>query len=269
VDRKLNLKTFFDLLLHQWPILVGLALLGGIIGFLLSYTLPPIYESKAIMAVGLDFDRDPPVEEKEQDRAESKVSALIQSDAVLEETLELLHQDSSIEFQLPALEELSSLVQVRKYFSHWHLAISHEDPVLVTEIVNVWAVVAEDALWEAYSHAQSALRLQEQLDGLQSRLEDLIVQANSKPEITEQIVELEESILQLEQDIRNEVQLSQGVVTSLTFNLTNAAQLPDQPKTRARGDLILAGSFLGLLAGIVFFYFRVIWKVDSVQDMNR
>ncbi len=249
---EIRLRNIFDEVIRFWPVMVVAGLMGAFLGYVLSQSMPPLYEAKAILSFGLNYDREPPLRQREQDLAEGKVAGFVASDEILQAALdELAGSDrQSSEKTLPTLEELKSQVQLVRKISHWELFVVNQNPGLAAELANAWSSSAERGLWDAYTHALRAETLQTQLDQIQIELVELEVNPYPSLDDEQSIKKLLVKTERLQSQLQNELDLSHGVVSFVSFEITNLASVPVDPSTRGVGSLVFAGNMLGFLAGI-------------------
>lgn len=236
-------------IIRRWPILVGFGLLGALLAYGLSFRFPPTYEAKAILSFGLNYDRNPPLEQRERDLAEGKVVGLLTSDDVLSTTI----RDVSNDVDAPSPEQLQDLrgrIRLIRKLSRWELIVEDESPDNATILANAWAEASENAFWQLIPHALRAEDLQTQLDPLEFRLAELATADNAADQ-TEEILAIEERITLLEAKILEEIELGKGLASFTSLNVSNLANTPSNPITRDVRLLVVAGSIIGILIGLV------------------
>jgi len=238
--------------LQRWPILIFFGLLGAVLGYVFSLRNPPLFEAAAVFSVGLNLDQDPPGSQIKIDRVTGKVAGVIYSDEVLEDVLSdrsLQTMGLGDEF---TLKDLRARTRLERKDSRWELVAIHEDPERAAELANIWAETSEKAAWQAYGHALDAVSIQTQLNQINLELADLIAIADPDGETIQRIEHLEVISVELELIYKEELKLSRGVSTFMTFELSNHAMIPEEPAVRDVGNLVLSGTLLGILAGMVF-----------------
>lgn len=252
MEREVYLKQVLIQVIQRWPVIAFFGILGAVFGYMFSLRNPPRYEAVAVVSYGLNFDRDPPIGQREQDLAEGKVLGYLSSDEVLQAAIAYLSPSSSTGKQLPSFEELRSIIRLERKRSHWEMIVTHEDPILAFILANAWASTAEQAFWNAYTHALRAVDLQTQLDQIEMQLASLKNDPAPDSNNMSEIERLEHLVPQQELIIRDELKLSQGVVTFVSFNVDNNAIIPTEPVIRQVGTLVLSGAVIGIIAGLLY-----------------
>lgn len=237
--------------IHSWLIVFVFGILGALLGYGFSLRNPPLYEAMAVMSFGLNFDREPPFRQREQDLAEGKIVGYLSSDEVLQTALDNFVPPLSTNNHITSISEFKSQIRLVRRISQWELTVTNQDPYLAAELANAWAVSAERNFWEAYAHALRAVDLQTQLDQIQSELANLKAESSQDPNIKESIKQLEDVSADLESELQTDLTLSHGVVSFISFEFTNRASVPAEPVTHGVGSIILSGNLLGILAGLI------------------
>jgi len=148
----------FNNLLKSWWKILAIAVLGGLIGLLVSFVIPPKYEAEAIFHASIDFTQinyknmvgeygDPLVwTQYEEDLALQAVKRVI-----LKRTKWAFEYAQSLDPDITG-EEFQDSTQIQRYLAKWYLRFRHEDPQVAQSIVNFWA---EEAIEELHT-AQEA-----------------------------------------------------------------------------------------------------------------
>ena len=251
---EIRLKSVFDEFIRLWPIVVLFALVGAFTGYLLSKSLPPLYEAKAVLSFGLNYDRDPPLRQREQDLAEGKIAGFVTSDEILRTALDELENLHPSEDQLPSLGTFRSQIQLVRKISRWELSVIDPDPTLAAMLANAWLSSTERGLWEAYTHALRADGLQVQLDQVQAELATLQSNPSSSQENSQSIEDLLVKAEELQTSLQTELDLSHGVVTFVSFEAINQADVPVGAARHDVGSRVFSGGMLGMLIGFLLAY---------------
>jgi hypothetical protein len=251
VEKELEIKNQISLVIRYWYIIVIFGIFGAIVGYALSRLNPPIYQTASIFAIGLNFDMANPLSQYEEDFALGKMAKVVTSDDVIEKALSIFQQQEKPEIEKFNMEELRYSIKLEQKGSRWELVVVGEDPTTITALANSWAEAAEDGLWEAYSHALQAKELNQQLAIIVMKLGILRLR---NADINQRIIrmqELKEATSELEPQLLNELKLSRGLTTFLSFEWTEEARVPTIPVTNSQGDQILAGNLLGIIVGVI------------------
>lgn len=237
--------------ISRWPVLVLCGVVGGLVAFVFVANEPPLYDATAVLSVSLiPPDRNPPLDLSDLDRSAGKVAAHLQSADVFEQTLRSAEIPWDSE-PVVSVEDFARHSRLDRKREVWELVVTDPDPEKATVLVNAWAEIAENAFWEAFSHALAAETMQAEIDQLNSELLDLRM---SDIDQADMIASLEAQRADLEADIIEQLRLAQGVVTFMTVHLVDSASIPDQPVARDTYLLIVSGTLMGVVAGLVILF---------------
>jgi len=163
-----------DYLLKKWWIILGLAIIAGLVGLSVSYMLPPKYQAEAIFHSSIDFteinfenladtNKKPYIfTQHDEDLALQVVQRMML--ATMDKTYDFaLTLDSSLD-----RETFDRNYQIQRYHAQWYLRYRHEDPETAQSIVNFWA----DKTLKAFYLAQESGRVESFV------LADLVSDAN-------------------------------------------------------------------------------------------
>ncbi|MEA3327463.1 MAG: Wzz/FepE/Etk N-terminal domain-containing protein [Chloroflexota bacterium] len=198
-------NVFNNFVRNWWKILVG-AIIGGLMGFIISFFLPPTYEAEAIFSASIDFTEinfenlvdnygNPVVwTQYEEDLALQVVERML-----LKQFNDVLRFARTLD---PSLEvsEFRNSKQIERYLSMWYLRYRHSDPEIAQLIVNFWVDKGSKALLAAKESGTA------------------------------------ESFVIVE--------------------LVSEAERPQTPLYQHRGTLILAGTLIGFLGGVIWIDFQ-------------
>jgi len=198
-------KTFNNFVRNWWKTVISVVI-GGLLGFAISYILPPTYEAEAIFSASIDFTQIN-FDNLVGNYGEPVVWTQYEEDLALQvvERMLLKQFNPALRFARtldPTLEvsEFRNSKQIERYLSMWYLRYRHTDPEIAQAIVNFWAEKGYEALVSAKEagHAESFV----------------------------------------------------------IVDLVSKAEKPQTPLYQHRGTLILAGTLIGFLAGVVWVDFR-------------
>lgn len=142
----------FNNLIKSWWKILSITVLGGLIGLLISFVLPPKYQAEAIFHASIDFTQinyenmvgeygDPLVwTQFEEDLALQAVERVI-----LKRTKWAFEYAQSLDPDITG-EEFQDSTQIQRYLAKWYLRFRHEDPQVAQLIVNFWAEEAVEEL---------------------------------------------------------------------------------------------------------------------------
>ena len=227
-----------------WPWISGMAILGGLVGLLVSCWLPAMYRADAVLHV--DLMGDPYTELSWPE----KRSLLLPARALLldDEAILPVWQTFQYAYEASSLADFRDNLRAEDIESRWHLGVIHEDPAVAAEIANAWAEAGLQVLGQARDNSLAVARIEQALReaGCQPATDALGRWAAGKWECPEAAAERFEAELSRLPDLR---QKSHGVPVNLTFAWKRRAAAPSVPLYRGRGIQVVAGVGLGLILG--------------------
>ena len=120
-----------------WWVIVLSVFLGGITGFSMHLSNPPLYQATASMYVGIDFDKvdGEPLTQYDEDLGLSIVQQVFFTPEVREA------MTNSREYQSSGLDiyEWSQAIRVEREHAFWQIRASLPNPKLAQVLVNKWA----------------------------------------------------------------------------------------------------------------------------------
>lgn len=235
----------------RWYVVAASGILGGTLGLIYSLSQPPLYDSYAVLSVALNFDQTQPLGQYDEDLALGKVASVVSANALWELSLTEAGILNHAAGGSPEYTDLTVRRWLARKGTRWELTVSSYDPAFSAQAANAWAVAAQARLTEARLHAFAAKNLQVQLDQVLPVIAELQSGSGNDAQGQEEIERLEELADRLQASFQEELGAAQGVVSFASFDLTEEAIPPSSPEVRGRGQLVLVGSTLGMLLGIV------------------
>lgn len=256
----LSPQRLFERALRNWWIIAGLMILGGIAGWMFGHFRAPLYEATAAYEVSLD-----------QQQIAARLSippSQLPFDAVAQDAYLLPAVNTFVDpevrnglvaaataqgIQLKYQDINQTYFSIDRREGLWLIRVRNPDPVVAARLANLWVATANTALLQEQVHSDRAQALQIQRTAVQKCFSELdFAQANpcagtsfSTP------AALTAYLNQLDQQINSEVLADGNIDPALSFVVAQPAEPPVQPVLYVTGELILAGSLIGLLAGIV------------------
>lgn len=235
---------------EKYPIknVVFFMLIGALIGLILSFFIPPVYEAVSIITTNMDITPTGSVNELMYDSQINYISHLAYHLPVLEElfileakqghylnNVEFVHEDTSVERELMNTE----------------IKYRHNDPIIAARVATTWGQLLYDALLKAYPHGVLVSEARSQLDRINSCVN------NEDPALTTYCASLtEEDIAGITEEAKRtilaETELSLGLTGEINISSYQPAFVPEKPLRYTRGSLILSGNVIGFLLAIVF-----------------
>ncbi|KUK47033.1 MAG: hypothetical protein XD73_0102 [Anaerolinea thermophila] len=238
------LKDYFKAVIRGWKRIVIFMIIGGLCGMLISTFRSPLFETRAAIAVTIDYTRTGALSDIQEDQAMRGLGSVIDSDAVKELVVLRAHQ-AGYEIDRNSIAEMFTLE--REDF-RWFLRVRDSDPQRAADLANLWAQIAVETLDDGMEHAIIAAHLQQYLDSL-----EFCMQRQVDDGITENACEQYDFSYILEEvqstagEIRAQQQMSYGLMPALEFFLAENAPLNTAAVQGTRGVFVIAGAFLGLI----------------------
>jgi len=149
-------KAFENLMAGWWKI-VTVAILGGLVGLVISFIQPPTYQAEAVFHASIDFT-DINFENLVGENGAPARFTQFDEDLALQvvERMLLSEMDAAYQYALTLdpdldVETFERDKQIMRYHAQWVLRYRHEDPQIAQAIVNFWA----EAGWQALQTAQA------------------------------------------------------------------------------------------------------------------
>jgi uncharacterized protein involved in exopolysaccharide biosynthesis len=241
---ELSLIDSFYRLYRRWWWIALLAILGGSLGWAFQRIQPPVYETKAVFSVQIDFTQTGPLNEFEQDYAIGIPKLLMLSPAVTDQVYAQAHQAGISADELEYGRRV--FIERRQYIQE--LRVWNEDPEKAALIANLWLQVGLETVRQAQEHAWRAQALWSYLRGLEGCGEEATrseLCAQTSPE------EIRGEIEQVLGEIEQETQASRGILPALMVDLVQPAEVPGEPRAYRTNILVLSGTLVGLLLGVL------------------
>jgi hypothetical protein len=242
----------FKQVTSSWWLVAILMIIGGLWGLFSHSFTPPIFEGQARFSVTIDYTRTGYLSDIQEDQAMRGIGSLIGSDIILQRTVNAAHT-ASVEISLDEFKQKSTL---ERGDFNWFIRFRDKDAQKAADMVNLWADQANEELLEATQHAFRAEELFNYLDSIESCLQRTTLGSDAKapcsfpnlPIILEEIQKTGEIAYQ-------EKEASKGLMPALSIKLVEKSQVPLSPVVFSRNAFILAGSFIGLVLGILITFF--------------
>jgi len=242
------LLDFIKQLFNGWKRVAVLMILGGLCGVGASKLLTPIYETRAAIAVTIDYTLTGALSDIQEDQAMRGIGSLIDSDLVREK-VRLKAEQNGIQI------DQNSMVQnftVEREDFRWFLRVRDADPLQAAAFANWWAEEAMLTLDSAMEHAVIADHYQHYLDTLDYCLQRLAPEEMSENACANLDFDyLSKEIEKTAVAIRDEQVLSYGLMPALQFFLAEEAPVNSGAVLGTRSILILSGAILGFLIAVI------------------
>jgi uncharacterized protein involved in exopolysaccharide biosynthesis len=234
--------------LARWWIVVLITVLGGIVGWAFHFFHPSIYEATAIITANMDFQKRE-LTQYEEDYAFGVADAIITSTGVKNQ---IIAEAQTGGFPIE-INQLQQQMFLERKQSVWELHIRNRDLKVATELANLWAEKAIEALDVALGHALRADQIQDQINSI----------ASSQPASGSSglSTEIQATLQNLSSELLQEQQLSLGLISIMKFALTGSAVVPGKPVLYYLANLVLAGACIGFIVSL--------WVVNNYKVQRR
>jgi len=241
--------------IRYWWIVTGFMIAGGLGGFYADAVQPDIFESAAVISVGIDYSRAGLLTDVEEDQIVEIVGDVIYSTDVLNRVFVKASgtsPDARLRLQENAFAE-------RKNF-RWILRVRAEERDEAARLVNIWAEEAINELEEAYSHALIADGYLGYLDSLVSCLEQSVALDSGQVFCnTANLAFVQDEIRKVSRVLADEKVASKGIFPGVLFSVASVGEPPIETINANKNVYVLGGSVIGFLASL-FVVFSVCRK---------
>jgi hypothetical protein len=253
-NQEFSLFNSVERVLTRWWIMVALMVVGGLVGLGFHLLFPPVYEAKAVITINMNFQKRE-LTQIEADTAFNAASAIITSPSVMN----LVIADAQVKgFSITPSRILRDFYLESRQ-SIWELRVRDQDPNAAAALANIWAQNATDALNSALTHALQAEQLQIQIAGLENCLAGTTPQAASiQMDCKGYSLDVIQSLLQDQTaSLVKEKNQSFGILSIMTFGLTDLAGVPETPVLYGQAVLVFSGAFIGLVVSL--------WVINNIK----
>ncbi|MGV8025197.1 MAG: Wzz/FepE/Etk N-terminal domain-containing protein [Anaerolineaceae bacterium] len=238
------LMDFLKKFVAGWKRVAICMVIGGLCGMGASKLLTPIYETRAVVAVTIDYSRTGALSDIQEDQAMRGLGSVIDSTQVREQVL-LDAQAEGISVDQTSLAENFTLE--REDF-RWFLRVRDTDSIRAATLANLWAEDAVKVLDSAMEHAIVADHYQQYLDTLDYCLQRQAPEGmSSEPCAALDFEFLSTEIEKTASAIRDEQTMSFGLMPALQFFLAEEAPLNTAAVLGTCSILIFSGAVIGFL----------------------
>jgi hypothetical protein len=243
-------KHFFSRIIHFWWILAALMILGGVIGFLATFLLKPVYESTAVVSTTLDYAVLGKLDDWEEDQVFRSIGDIITSTEVKDEVLALAQEDG-VDLTGP---------QFDKYFSadrqdtRWVMRVRAESAKTAQRLNTYWSTAVMDALNQLKTDSDSAMVVQQYMFSLADCFEQSVaVEPVAMSCEIQNIDELRAEMAKTGEQGTDKSNRSTFVLSHTSYALTTDPTLPTDSVLYTRNLMVLCGALIGLFLGFVLF----------------
>jgi uncharacterized protein involved in exopolysaccharide biosynthesis len=233
---------------QRWWVIILLTALGGIAGWALHFTRPPVYEATAVITANMNFQKVK-LTLHEEDYAFNAAGAIGTSTDVMDQII-VASQAGGFPIDM---NQLSDQMTMERKQSVWELHIRNRDPQTAAKLANLWAENTVNSLDAALGHAVLADQIQAQIDTLTGSQS-----SSGAPGLSP---ENQTALQNLTDKLAQEQKLSRGVISIMKFTLSESARIPQKPALYNLADLVLAGASIGFIISL--------WVANGNQGQRR
>jgi hypothetical protein len=219
---------------------------GGLLGFVISSSLTPVYESDFIIITNVRISLSKEITEIMLDAAINHVGDLAYNPVVVDRLKDAMAKQGVI----LSFDKLIDSSSIERRLNATYLKVRWKDPDIAMLIANTWGLIFFDMLQDGYKQALIA----EDLTSYQAALETCLIDEDSAGcgtycGLTKEALQAEITRLGLDiADARNE---SLGLYPELTISQYKEADFAEKPAYYEQRSLILAGMGIGFLLSLL------------------
>ena len=233
---------------RNWWVLFALLVLGAAAGWIIHNVMPPVYEAVARFNAGIDYVATGPLTQFEEDTAYNTIGSLLSSPALLQSISEQLSEEG---LNITPIELKKSAAFERR-FSVWEVRVRAEDPVIAGQIASAWREQGQALLLDRQRHALEAERLTRELRTLERCLYQTAASEPSNGQCSKnRFTELQQDLQAAGQALADAKAASQGLFSGMTIGPADPVTVSEGAVLYGRGQVIFAGTMIGLLVGII------------------
>jgi len=242
------LIDFIKRIMTGWKRLVILMILGGLCGMGMGKIQRPVYETRAVLAVSIDYTRTGALSDIQEDQAMRDLGSVIESDIVLNQVVE---DAVSAGYGIDRAWIAEHFTLEREEF-RWFLRIRDTEASRASALANIWIQDTVDVLDNAMEHTIIAAHLQQYLDSLEYCLERQSGQSMVVEPCAElDFVHLFSEIKKTASEISAQQEVGLGLMPTIQYFIAEEAPENNQPVLKTEGALIFSGAMLGFLIAIL------------------
>jgi hypothetical protein len=266
---ELSPRDLLDRLFHRWPLIALAVVLGGIVGWLASYALHPIYEAHTEIYIDLDSglwnQEDHPGNPVEIALANSirPITAVFYSDETINNLLAAAQEEN---IPLDKGTVLNTFT-IQRINMTWLMTVRSNNPQQAARLADLWVQAALPIHQTAHDHAVSAYAFTAQRDALFACFNGATLSAGNACAGTSfaSLADLQPVLAKLDAQIAAEKNASLGLDPALNILPGAPATVPAEPVRDRRAWLALAGTLIGLILGIIVSQVTFPARKDTVR----
>jgi Chain length determinant protein len=243
-----DLIETYHRLLARWLWVLGIAMAAGVLGLLLSFSRPMVYQASALIGVDIDRSRANVPDDITVRQAYDRVRALVLADDTLQRAISEAALAGSEQAAPSSIAAFRDHIRLSERADGWELIVQGGSAAEAEGLASVWADASLEQISDALLHAIRAAEWQSILYEASCRLQPGEPASTSAIWVCHSAPPLG-SADAIPSSILSEVEASRGILPAFTYSLLQAPQGSAQAVLWNRGSLVLGGGLLGLVAG--------------------
>lgn len=236
--------------MRYWWILVGLMILAGLVGLLVSHFIPPVYESESVITSTLDYSQLGRINDWGQDQVYKAIGNIIGSSEVKRKAVEQANLDG---WDI-TLDDFEAKTSLDRQDTRWVMRVRDDSPKNAKKLNNYWAEAAMNALSEMNSKNAIVFAYQQYINSLTNCFEESVMVDPASVECnTQNLDEIRQEIAEAAENTSGINYSTSLILTHTSYALTTEPTLPSSPVLLARGWMVFAGAMIGLCLGFILF----------------
>jgi len=250
-SKQIDFLQFLSNITKNWLVLIAGFVIGGLIGYLISMMLPPVYEASTEFLVTINYSETGALSDAQEDRAMRDVGLLFLSEEVVTNTISELENRN---INLDKKTFLDNAYSEREG-SLWRIRYRSKNKESIKQVLETWSSAADQVFMDSLQHA---LILKSEYDLLDSLIN--CIQTTNDNFIYEEICgfdniqQINNEIEKLSEKIQTEKELSRGLFAFLSITKNESIVTGDTPIRFNRNVLVFCSSMIGFLFSAILSY---------------
>jgi hypothetical protein len=163
LKRDIDAAAMLHRAITSWYVILLVGLVGAIIGWLISFTRPPLFQASVFIEYAVDYSRTAHMDDITVHQAYEQVRRVLLADETLKATLDTANERGDEEIIFTDIADLRSQIQLSRYPGGFELIVYGQNPEQSAATVNAWAEIALEETEKAIGHAIRAAELQSEI----------------------------------------------------------------------------------------------------------
>jgi len=227
--------------IQDWWFIVITILVSAIVGWVVHLFIPPLYEARASFSISIDYAHTGRLSDIEQDQVLGIVGDIISSPEVYKQVVEnAMFEKINIDFS-----SLENSFFLERQFYIWTMRVRHNDPKVAHRLTEFWVLNAEDVLGSAMQHAVTADALTQRAAIMVSCNQIVVYEPSPAYCNLGNLEQINSQIKEITLAIHEEQIASKGLLSGVSFIVSEKPQIPSRPVAYGSNQFILVAVFLG------------------------